>query len=345
VTRPRIIERPSLLPKLGRGRPSTEAKAAYLRGVKKFCKLVMEIRSTMDFDVGSRGWCYILEPHGLRKGDFDAAQKLITECRKLGEERGLPLDICAEDDSRATIGLEDIDDNDIPAEVEWRVGYLRNSAHKHYTPISFWDDLDVYVEVAVEKLDLRNLFEPVCEEFHVPITNFKGWSDLNSRAAMMRRFREHKAQGRECKLLLCGDHDPGGLLITDTMRENMNGLKYAVGWVPTPDNLLITRFGLNTGFINEHRLTWIDNLETSSGEDLGDSSHPDHCKDYVQDYIRRFGVHKCEANALVVEPEIGRQLCRGAILNHIPAAAVERYESKLERVRLQLRTALRERVS
>jgi hypothetical protein len=36
-----------------------------------------------------------------------------------------------------------------------------------------WDDLKVYVEVAVEKLDLRNLFEPVCEEFHVPLTNFK----------------------------------------------------------------------------------------------------------------------------------------------------------------------------
>ena len=61
----------------------------------------------MDFPVGSRGWCYILERHGLRKGDFDAAEKLITDCRKSGE---LPLDICAEDCSRETIGIEKIDD-------------------------------------------------------------------------------------------------------------------------------------------------------------------------------------------------------------------------------------------
>ena len=69
----------------------------------------------MDFAVGSRGWCYILEHHGLRKGDFDAAQKLITECRKSGD---LPLNICAEDSSRETVGLEEINRNDLPAEVE-----------------------------------------------------------------------------------------------------------------------------------------------------------------------------------------------------------------------------------
>ena len=49
----------------------------------------------MDFDVGSRGWCYMLERHGLRKGDFDDAQRLINTCRKSGD---LPLDICAEDE-------------------------------------------------------------------------------------------------------------------------------------------------------------------------------------------------------------------------------------------------------
>ena len=127
----------------------------------------------MDFAVGSRGWCYILERHGLRKGDFDAAQNLITECRKRG---ALPLDICAEDFARETVGIERLDSSDIPNEVQSWVDYLRDHAHKRYTPTSFWDGLDVYVEVAAEKLDLRSLFEPVCAEFHVPITNLKGWS-------------------------------------------------------------------------------------------------------------------------------------------------------------------------
>jgi hypothetical protein len=141
----------------------------------------------------------------------------------------------------------------------------------------------------------------VCAEFHVPLTNIKGWSDLNSRAAMMRRFAEHEAAGRQGVLLLCGDHDPGGLHITGTMRENLEALSGAVGW--TPDNLVISRFGLNAEFINRHGLTWIDNLETSSGLQLDDEEHNDHAKRYVQDYIIEFGVRKCEANALVKTPE------------------------------------------
>ena len=68
-------------------------------------------------------------------------------------------------------------------------------------------------------------------------------------------------------------------------------------------NLVITRFGLNADFIDANDLTWIDNLETSSGGQLDDPDHNDHNKDYVQDYIAEFGVRKCEANALVVEPD------------------------------------------
>ena len=107
----------------------------------------------------------------------------------------------------------------------------------------------------------------------------------------------------------------------------------------------IIRFGLNAPFIDRHGLTWIDNLETSSGGRLDDPDHADHGKQYVQQYIEQFGVRKCEANALVVVPDVGRQLCRDAILRHIPAAAVERYERELDGLRQQLREALRERVS
>jgi hypothetical protein len=327
------------LPQRSRGRQSVEAQAEYRAQIARFCELMREIHSTMDFAVGSRGWCYILERHGLRKGDFDAAQRLINDCRKSGD---LPLDICAEDSSRETIGLERLDSNNIPDEVESWIDHLRNRAHEQYMPISFWDDLDLYVEAAVEKLDLRNLFEPVCEEFHVPLTNFKGWSDLNSRALMMRRFEKHEAQGRRCVLLLCGDHDPGGLHITAKMRKNFADLP-TVGWSPV--NLVIIRFGLNAEFVDEHNLVWIENLETSSGGQLDDPNHNDHDKRYVKDYIAEFGVRKCEANALVVVPEIGRRLCRDAILEHIPADAVERYERKLQRVRNRLRKALRGRVS
>ena len=67
------------LPKRPRGRPSLAAEAEYQKQVDAFCALILKIRSTMDFAVGSRGWCYILERRGLRKGDFNNAQRLITE--------------------------------------------------------------------------------------------------------------------------------------------------------------------------------------------------------------------------------------------------------------------------
>lgn len=329
-----------LLPRKQRGQPDTN----YRKQVIQFCALITSINKTMDFKVGSRGWCYILERHGLRKGSFDAAEKLITACRKSGD---LPLDICSEDVSRETLGIEQIDQTSVAQQVEYLITDLRDHAHERYTPISFWDEqgLDVYVEVVVEKLDLRNLFWPVCRELHVKDTNLKGWSDVNARANLMLRFKQHDAAGRRGILLVCVDHDPGGLHIAEKLRKNLQDLSEAVDWDPTPDKLEIIRFGLNADFIDRHGLTWIDNLETSSGGQLDDKHHPDHDKRYVQDYIDEFGVRKCEANALVVVPEVGRQLVRDAILRHVPDHIVERYRRKLARIRKRLQTAIRRHLS
>lgn len=158
----------------------------------------------------------------------------------------------------------------------------------------------------------------------------------------MRHFAEHEAAGRKCVLLLCGDHDPGGLNITNSTRKMMFDLSSAVGWAP--DDLIIKRFGLNKDFIEENGLTWIDNLETGSGGNLDDENHSDNGKEYVQSYIAEHGVRKCEANALVVQPELGRQLCRDAILEYLDEDSPEDYEDKLEPYRAQLREALESRI-
>jgi len=131
-------------------------------------------------------------------------------------------------------------------------------------------------------------------------------------------------------LLLCNDHDPGGLHISETMRSNLNDLSAQVGW--SPDNLIIDRFGLNADFIEANNLTWIDD----------DRRHPDHFKPYVQNYLAAFGARKCEANALVVVPEIGRQLCRDAILRYVDATAPRHYQRRLERARRALRRIINE---
>src|SRR5262245_16175143 len=108
-----------LLPRRARGRPSPNAESAYREQRRAFCAEIEKIRSTMDFAVGVRGWCYILEGRGhITKGEFDACENFITDCRKTGD---LPLDICAEDDSRETIGLqENITSNTVAEEAaDW----------------------------------------------------------------------------------------------------------------------------------------------------------------------------------------------------------------------------------
>jgi hypothetical protein len=202
-------------------------------------------------------------------------------------------------------------------------------------PFSFWDDKEYYVEMAVEKIDLKNLFAPVCAEYYVPLTNIVGWGDINQRAAMMERFSEWEAKGKKCVLLYCGDHDPGGLQISDFIQKNMEEMADAVDWYP--DNLIIERFGLNADFINAQRLTWIDNLETSSGKRLDDPKHRDHKQRYVQNYLSDYGARKCEANALVVRPQAGRDLCRAAINLYVPPTAPDDYRRALEPERQKVR--------
>jgi hypothetical protein len=325
------------LPRRARGRPNASAEAQYEAELERFCARLLEIRSRLDFRVGSRGWCYLLEGERvIDKGEFDDAERLITACRKSG---ALPLDICAEDGKRAADGIEDLDDPDTEAEAE-RIIESINTAYLYYTPESFWDDLDHYVEIAVEKADLKSLFAQVAHQFHVVNQSVGGWADLNVRAGMMRRFAKWEKCGKKCLLLYCGDHDPGGLHISDFLRSNLEELAGAVRW--SPRNLIIDRFGLDYAFIEENGLTWIDNLETGSGRSLADPGHPDHRKPYVQEYLARFGARKVEANALVARPDAGRQLCRQAILRYVPADALTLYGRHLVGRRAELRQAIAE---
>jgi hypothetical protein len=125
-------------------------------------------------------------------------------------------------------------------------------------------------------------------------------------------------------LLTCVDHDPGGLHIAEKLAQNLHDVRLAAGcdWDPL-DVIEIVRFGLTADFIDEHRLTWIDGLETASGGRLDNPKHKDHHKPYVQDYLRAFGARKCEANALIVRPEAGRGLCAETLDGYIDNASLE----------------------
>jgi hypothetical protein len=306
--------------------------------VDTFVSYLLRFRSTLDFTPGTRGWCYLIEQDGkLGKSQFDLMEDLLGDWRKAGL---IPLDFVTADEKRAPLNLESLDES-TPTGYAKIYATIAAECWKNYTPISFWTYQKYYIEEVVEKIDLRELFKDVCAEFHVPIWNAGGWSDINSRADLMNRFKPHDEAGRRCVLLYCGDLDPAGELISDKIRSNLFELKNAVHWSPDEDRLIIDRFGLNEDFVRANRLSWIEGLETSKGEyNLEDEWHPDHFKPYVQNYLKKYGAKKVEANALVVRAAAGRQLCRDAILKYIDRDGITQYEKDLAEEQSKVKKAL-----
>ena len=218
------------------------------------------------------------------------------------------------------MGLEYVNNYGPERCAELALGYARDVVDS-YQPISFWDGLPVYCELWVEKLSLRNLFAPVCREFRVPVTNAKGWSNLNMRAATMRRFQKHESAGRQCVLLYFGDHDPVGLQISESLIGNMLELEGAVGW--RPDHLTIGGFGISGEFIEQHGIGWIENLLTPSGKEADIGKEP--AKSYVQQYGRR----KVEASSVINHVEAARALCRETLSRFVDPEHGDAFEAEL----------------
>lgn len=144
----------------------------------------------------------------------------------------------------------------------------------------------------------------------------------------------------------CGDHDPDGLRISDCIRKNLADLRN-IKWEDgeqgyNPANLTIRRFGLDASFIDEHGLTWIDNLKTGSGGELArvvdgkfvagltknGKPHKNFNMPYLQRYLHDFGVKKCEANAIIPMPEIARNFVGASITDFLGDDALARFEKK-----------------
>ena len=292
--------------------------------LKQFAKTLIKIQEKVNFKISSRGWCYQLEGYGLiDKSQFDFIQRVINECRKKGY---LPIGFTAEDKSRS-FECVDISSADIKEFLREDFINILEEASDYYMP-SFMDDKDYYVQILVEKIDLKTLFKPITSFYRIPIATAKGWSDINQRAEIISRFKEAEERGQIPILLYCGDFDCAGLLISETLKKNFDDLREATDW--DCENLKVDRFGLNYDFIVKNNLTWIDNLMTGSGKDLANPKHKDYNKPYVQKYIKKYGKRKCEANALVVIPEIAKQLLSDTLLNYFSEEDFENYQRTRE---------------
>jgi hypothetical protein len=283
----------------------------------------------------SRGWCYLLEGHGISKGDFDKAQKLINDCRKLGF---LPIDFVAQDEKRDFANIEHPNE-DLPIDYFKRLlKYVLDSGAETYNP-DWWEGEEYYVEMLVEKIDLKTIFEPVCKRYHIPIANSGGWYDILERAQMAERFKWAEDRGLKPVLLYCGDLDPWGREISKKLMENFRTLRGGTRWKPDALEKRIYRFGLEPEFIDANNLTWIENLESGSGHDM--TKKPNRIiTDYIAEMEARYGVgkgiRKCEANAVVTAYDAAIALCTLAIEKWLGSDALRRFEAKRNSVRNQI---------
>ena len=53
---------------------------------------------------------------------------------------------------------------------------------------------------------------------------------------------------------------------------------------------------------------------------------------YLQEYLKQFGVRKCEANALVIIPELSRKLVTNSITEFLGEDALIRFDKKREEI-------------
>lgn len=314
----------------GRGKKRKEELISFVNAVEALVERV-------GFKISARGWGYTLEGFGLiNKSQIDKVENLINYCRKT---KLLPIDFTAEEEARGFSGVE-VPTNEPP--TEWLKGYLHAAltCEDWYIP-DWWKNEEYYVQMIVEKIDLKNLFGPICKEYHIPIATSKGWSSILQRAKYARRFKWAEEDGLKCVLLYCGDYDPDGLRISEFLRKNLwdvaniRWLRGGGGYCPA--DLTIDRFGLNLDFITKYNLTWIDNLMTSRGRNLASPSHPNFKMDYIQNYLRTVGERKCEANALLINKEAGRELCRDAIEKYLGFGALKRFAEKRKAIQEQLK--------
>ena len=280
----------------------------------------------LGFAPSSRGWCYALESAGaITKGEFDLAIRTLASLRKSGS---LDFNLVAADDSSALDGFDYVSREDTPE--EFLINRLKRAIKEseHYRPVSYWKHQSFYPIVMVEKVDLVGLFRPVLPKA-VKIFNARGFADVNSRVKLIEELMWAEENELEPVLLYCGDHDPAGLMISETLEGQLAEIADTLGYYGI-DELEIVRFGLNADQIADANLTWIDNLITSSGKDLASKRHPDHDKPYVRDYLDQFGARKVEANALVAAPELGRQLMQDEIWEWLDEEAVRQWEAENE---------------
>jgi hypothetical protein len=107
-----------------------------------------------------------------------------------------------------------------------------------------------------------------------------------------------------------------------------------------PESLEIVRFGLERDFILKNKLTWIDNLITGSGKDLGSPLIPTTGCPISGLPAERSVAGSARPTASSSFPEMGRRLCEQAVLKYLGRDAEKRFDRKVELAAERIKAAI-----
>ncbi len=151
----------------------------------------------------------------------------------------------------------------------------------HHYRLNVWKDLDVYVEIWLEKEALSGIFTDVTYEFDVPLCVTKGFA---SDSFIFRSANYIKHVGKETFIYIFSDYDPSGLRIADDIGKKLKSF----GVDPH-----IERIGLTKEQVDELGLpTRPTKKSTHQKGFIGESTeldamHPLMLKELIQDCIYR----------------------------------------------------------
>jgi hypothetical protein len=176
---------------------------------------------------------------------------------------------------------------------------------------NLWENQSRYVEVWIEKDALIGIVEPTAQQYDVPCFSCRGYVSQSEMWAAAQRFIQKHEEGKECKIIHLGDHDPSGIDMTRDITDRLKAFGAKVR---------IDRIALNRDQIDAYNPppnpTKITDTRASG-------------------YIRLHGSSSWELDAL--EPRILASLIAGKIKDNLDQllfdAAIERQETERAQIK------------
>lgn len=324
------------MPRSGRGKKigSKRYNTEFVPEMRQFVRWMESVRNALGTAPVCRTWLYIFEEMGwINKDEFEWAITWLSDMRK--KHCLIPIHLIGKDVSRPVSSYGFVEEA-ATAYESFQQSMRATLDYTSYRPHDYWDYQRYFPVVWSEKLDIIKMLSSVIPAQVVHLAG-KGWADINSRAQVIDLCKEAQLEkGLIPVILYLGDLDPAGVNISNNLRKNLKDLEEAMDW-DGADDIRIVRVGLTEEFVDLHNLPWVDNLITASKKDLADPRHKDHNKDYVQDYIRKYGVRKCEQNAMVLCVEESKELLRRHLYNFLNVDGEKQWQNDNDEADCEMR--------